>query len=466
MPAPHSEQSHSPVLVWTIVASQFTPPFMFSGVAVALPTLGADLSAGAVALGLMETLFLGGGLAFLLPIGRLADVTDKRTLYKYGLLAFGMSSLMLATLSWMPLMLLLRFCQGITSAIFATTGPAILADVVPPAKRGRVYGASLGVVYAGLTLGPVVAGLIIPQFGWRGVFLCGALMLLCGFALTHSLLPSSWRNPDRLTVHIPSASWMASAVLLFVASSATIRTLWVGIAFFGLGVGATFRFVRLQLQLTVPFLDLRALHVHHVLRDALMTQLLLYLNAFASIFLLSLYTQVTLGCSPQQSGQVLATGTVLMAAMAPLAGRMADRIHPTVLSSIGCTVVFVSACMATQFRDTTDIKYVIAMLAVQGLGFALFSSPNMTTIMGSVPPQSVSLASALGAKARSIGMVSGMLVTGLMFSLHYGHEPVATHPERLVDTLLPIYWVLTGTSALAVVFSLWTLRKQAARAAR
>lgn len=459
---PQSEYQHSPAVVWTIVASQFTPPFMFSGVAVALPTLGADLHAGAVSLGLMETLFLGGGLAFLLPIGRLADVTDKRTLYKYGLFAFGISSLILSTLSWMPLMLLLRFCQGLTSAIFATTGPAILADIVPPARRGRVFGVSLGMVYAGLSLGPIVAGEIIPVFGWRGVFLCGAILLLCGFALTHRLLPSAWRKPERSSVHIPSASWMATAVLLFVASSATMRTLWLGTVFFCLGSAAVVRFVRLQSQLATPFLDLQALRVHHVLRDALTTQLLLYLNAFASIFLLSLFTQVTLGCTPRQSGQVLATGTVLMAAIAPLAGRLADKIRPTTLSSSGCALVFVSACMATRFNETTDITYVITMLAVQGLGYALFSSPNMTTIMGSVPPESLSMASALGAKARSIGMVTGMLITGLLFSLNYGQETVTAHPERLVDTVLPVYWVLVGTSALAFGFSCWTIHQNRA----
>ena len=122
------------LLTWVIIASQFAPPFMFSGVAIALPSMGTELNAGARALGLVETLFLAGSLAFLLPVGRLADAGDKRTLYKFGMLGFGMSSIAIAMLSSVPVILLVRFLQGISSAIFAATGPAILAEIVPDRK--------------------------------------------------------------------------------------------------------------------------------------------------------------------------------------------------------------------------------------------------------------------------------------------------------------------------------------------
>src|SRR5690606_12286897 len=117
-----------------------------------------ELDAGAVSLGLVETLYLAGSLAFLLPIGRLADATDKRFLYKWGLLAFSLLSLLIAALSSVPAILVVRFLQGVTSALFAVTGAAILADIVPAPQRGRAFGASIGAIYTGLTLGPLAAG--------------------------------------------------------------------------------------------------------------------------------------------------------------------------------------------------------------------------------------------------------------------------------------------------------------------
>src|SRR5687767_8227829 len=166
---------------------------MFAGVAVALPAMGEELHAGATSLGLVETLFLAGSLAFLLPIGRLADASDKRTIYKFGLLAFALSSLLISRLTSMPAILVVRFFQGITSAIFGATAFAIIADVVPVERRGRIFGASTGMIYAGLTLGPIIAGYLIDVASWRAVFVVGAAPLLIGCAVIHVLLPSSWR---------------------------------------------------------------------------------------------------------------------------------------------------------------------------------------------------------------------------------------------------------------------------------
>src|SRR3954451_20817434 len=82
------------LLVPAIAASQFAGPFMVSGVAVALPALGADLNAGATALSLVETLFLAASVALLLPIGRLGDAADKVALYKTGIVAFAVASIL------------------------------------------------------------------------------------------------------------------------------------------------------------------------------------------------------------------------------------------------------------------------------------------------------------------------------------------------------------------------------------
>src|SRR5690606_6767043 len=112
----------------------------------ALPRLGAELGASATALSLVESLFLAGSAALLIPMGRLADAGDKRSLFKLGLLSFGLTTLALALTSWMPLLLGLRFLQGVASSLVAATGPALLADLVPAERRGRVYGLSIGSV--------------------------------------------------------------------------------------------------------------------------------------------------------------------------------------------------------------------------------------------------------------------------------------------------------------------------------
>ncbi len=455
------------LLVFALIASQFGPPFMFSGVAVGLPALGAELEAGAVSLGLVETLYLAGSLAFLLPIGRLADASDKRSLYKWGLLAFGLCSLLIATLSWVPAILAVRFLQGVTSAIFAVTGTAILADIVPAPQRGRAFGASIGAIYTGLTLGPLAAGWLTEAFGWRAIFIGGAALILAGFAVISALLPAAWRRPTR-PFDLSSATLLAATILSLVAGVVTLRQGALGPALLALGLLLAAAFVRWQRRLEArgadPLIAFGWLAAQRDLAVALLTQAMLYTNAFSSIFLFSLYLQVSLGHSADTSGQALAIGSAVMAVVAPFAGRLADRFRPQSLTAVGAGAVFGSALAALTLDATTALPRVIAVLALQSLGFALFSSPNVTLIMNSVDPSATSLASALAAKARSIGMVTGMLLTSLLISLTLGDDPVERHPFALIGTMTTAFTVLAVVTGAAFLICLSARSRRPRRA--
>ncbi len=445
-------QQNPRLLSRAIITSQFAPPFMFSGVAVALPSLGADLGMGATALGLVETLFLAGSLAFLLPLGRLADATDKRTLYKLGMLSFGLTSILTGLLSSPPAILIVRFAQGVTSAVLAGNGPAQLTDIVPPQHRGRAYGSSIGAIYAGLTLGPIVAGFVVEHTSWRGVFLVGGALLLLGVVLIHRLLDSRWQKTNE-RLHVPSTALIVTSVLFLVAGSASLRVPLVAYACFAAGVACAGVFVLVQTRMQRPLLDVGALVQNGELSRALLAQVLLYINAFSSVFLLSIYMQVSLGQSTTRAGQVLATGSVLMAAAAPIAGRLADRYSARWIAAGGVLLVLLSAIAAARLDQRSGSSAVIAVLAVQGLGFALFSSPNMTIIMRSVPATALSMASALSAKARSLGIVFGMLAAGTAISLRLGDDPVQNHPLAFVAIMSSVFLVLTALSALALLVS-------------
>lgn len=448
------EKRRPGLLVPAIAASQFAPPFMISGVAVALPAIGTDLSAGATSLGLVETLFLAGSVAMLLPAGRLADASDKATLYKLGLAAFGVSSLLVGVVSSMPLILLLRFLQGATSALIAVAAPALLADIVPPERRGRAYGAMLASIYAGLTLGPIGAGLLIDAWGWRAVFLAGGAALVAVYGVTQLMLPSSWRRPPPKAVHLPSTLLVTAAMLLLVLGSASLRAGPLGYAAIAAGLIVAVLFVLWQRRLDEPLLNVEVLMRNTVLRNALLVQCLLYTNAFCSVFMLSIYMQVALGRSAQVSGQILAVGTILMAGIAPVAGILADRYRAGVIATGGVAIVIVAALIATSLDAGSSLLRVALMLAVQGLGFAFFSSPNMAIVMNSVPANRASIASALSAKSRSLGMLAGMAIAAALISIHLGNEPVHRDPARFTATMTTAFWILAALTAAALAVGL------------
>ncbi len=444
------------LLVPAIVASQLGPPFMFSGVAVALPRMGAELSASATMLGLVETIFLAASLAFLLPVGRLADASDKNTLYLVGLGVFAASSITIGCLSSIPAIIALRFVQGAASAITAATGPAILADVVPPEKRGRAYGSSIGAIYAGLTLGPIVAGVLVEHWGWRAPFFAGAVVILIGGLVVRSLLPTRWRKPEGVASYAPSALLVMLTILALTAGTALVRRGVLGYALTAAGFAIAIAFVLRERKLEAPLLDVRALWANGPLRSALLVQLLLYVNAFCSVFLMSLYLQSVLHETPQVAGRVIAVGSVLMALVAPFSGALADRVRPELLATAGVLAILGSSLLGTTLHDGSSLYFVAGLLALQGFGFALFSSPNMTIIMGSVARTEVSMASALGAKARSLGMLSGMLLTATLISLTLGDRTVAEAPSRMIAVVHTAFVALAVATAIALLVSLAT----------
>jgi MFS family permease len=91
------------------------------------------------------------------------------------------------------------------------------------------------------------------------------------------------------------------------------------------------------------------------------------------------------------------------------------------------------------------------VLAVQGLGFGVFSAPNMTVIMSSVSTDATSMASALGAKARYLGMLCGMLVTAVLISINIGNDPVDQHPIRFIGIMVTAFSMLAILTAVALV---------------
>jgi MFS family permease len=440
-------------LVRSIVFAQFGPAFMFSGVAIALPHMGKELSMSATSLGLVETAFIASSTAFLLPAGRLVDIAARGAIFRWGLAAFGVLSLLLGFVHHGWVVLLLRVLQGLAAALCTAAGPALLMDLVPFERRGRIFGAMLGMAYAGLALGPFTAGWIINQFGWRSVFYVGGVwILLCGIP-AFVQIKEKWRRPTA-GMHWPSVLLIVLGMTsVVVAVSADERNQsswpWVAAALALLG-----GFVVWQRRLNNPLLDLRELRVNAALRAALIVQLLLYLNAYCSFFLLSLFLQVSKGMAAPSAGLWLATGAVVMAVIAPSAGRLADRMRPQRVAGLGVVSVLASSVLGYQLGANSPAWHVGLILGVQGLGFGLFSSPNLSLILGSLPRAKSGFASALAAQSRGIGMFTGMAVTSALIASQFGARAVDEDAAGVISVVQQAYVVLLVTSSLALLFAI------------
>src|SRR5690606_24398193 len=147
--------------------------------------------------------------------------------------------------------------------------------------------------------------------------------------------------------------------------------------------------------------------------------LLNYAATFGVTFFLSLYLQYVKGLSPRDAGMILMIQPIMQAVFSPLCGRLADRFSAAGVATIGMGLCRCAAGLtgATSITATTSMTLIMVMLAVLGLGFALFSSPNVSVIMGSVAPRYLGVASGLNSTMRTLGMMTSMTVITITFSI-------------------------------------------------
>jgi MFS family permease len=348
-------------------------------------------------------------------------------------------------------MLAVRVLQGACASLVAATNMAILTENVPRERLGRAMGLNIGAVYVGLAAGPFVGGTITTSLGWRWVFALSGLLSLVAAAMAVVGVP---RRPawPRLAFDWPGALTSASGLGLLIVGSALVGE--SSLAWWLIGGGAVLLvvFVLIERAAPSPLVSLDVLTGRVELLRALTVQFLAYAGAMGTSFLFSIYLQVSLGWTAREAGWLLVISPVLMALLAPLAGRAADRMRPQLLSALGATLIFVGTVAAWLVSVTPSMTLIVVNLVAHGLGFALFSSPNMTVIMGNAPSDRTAMASALSALMRGLGMVVAMIVITGFMSAHIGPEGVKA--PHAAAGLAATMW---GALGLISLLALWAL---------
>jgi MFS family permease len=180
-----------------------------------------------------------------------------------------------------------------------------------------------------------------------------------------------------------------------------------------------------------------------------------YCATFAVTFLLSLYLQHVKMMTPSHTGFVLVVEPLLQALFSPLAGRLSDRYEPRIISSIGMSLTVVGLAGLILTAADTPLYYIVICLALLGIGFAFFSSPNVNAIMSSVENKFYGIASATQATMRLVGQMLSMGIAMLVFAWIISDKSI-THENGalLIVSAKIIFGILAVTCILGVFASL------------
>ena len=366
-------------LIVATLAAFFTP-FMASAINIAIPSIGSEFSADVILLSWIPTAYLLAAAVFAVPFGRIADIYGMKKIFTRGIIIFTISSFLCAVSPSIISLILFRVLQGVGSAMIFVTGLAIITSVYPPGERGKAIGINIASVYIGLSLGPVLGGILTQYFGWRSLFIAVIPLGLLVLVLTIFKLKGEWAECRGESFDF-SGSIIYSVALVILIYGFSLLPSEIGIILVILGIIGIIGFAIFELRVKNPVFEVR-LFKNITFGFSSLAALINYSATFAVVFLLSLYLQYIKGLSPQFAGLILVSQPVVMAFTAPVAGRLSDKFSPGLIASIGMTITTISLFFLIFLSETTSYVYIILVLIILGVGLGLFSSPNTNAIMG------------------------------------------------------------------------------------
>jgi len=434
--------------------SPFLTTFMGSAINIALPSIGSEFQMNAVFLGWVATAYILASATCLLPFGRLADIYGRKRVLTYGIFTFTIASLLLAFAPSATVLIALRVLQGIGGAMIFTTGIAILTSVFPTGERGKALGINAAATYLGLSLGPVLGGLLTQHFGWQSIFLTVVPLGATIIALIFTKLKGEWAEARGekfdLTGSVIYGLALTGVIYGFSQLPAKLG-IWLTI----IGASGIFAFIQREAKAGSPLLDINLFKKNRVFAFSNLAVLLNYSAAYAVSFLLSLYLQYIKGLSPQSAGLTLVAMPIVQAGFSPVAGRLSDRIEPRILASVGMGLITIGLSLFIFLGQNTSLGFITASLILIGLGFGFFASPNTNAVMSSVNQRFYGVASATLATMRQVGMSFSMGITMLLFAIYIGRVEITPeyHPLFLSSTKIA-FIIFTALCSVGIFASL------------
>ena len=434
--------------------TSFIGPFEASSVNIALPSMQTFFGLDVVSSSWIITAYLLSTAIFLLPAGSFVDTFGKVKMYKRGILLFGLVSLLCSFSTSGYMLIGLRFLQGLSAAFIQTTGTALLISIFEPHERGKILGINVAAVYVGLSVGPFLGGLLVQSFGWRSLFWVVGPLQLVAFVLIHYFYPkrSEELHPDK------SFDWTGTllyALFLggFVYGAGRLTTS-IGQVAILMSVILTILFIWYERRVVHPLLDINLYIKNRIFGYSNMAALINYASTFSLVFLMTFYLQRVRMLSPFEAGSILVIQPVFMAVCSPFVGHLSDKIEARILSTLGMLIAGSGLFSLSFISPTTPVWLLMVVFAFMGIGFALFSSPNMNTIMSSVGKNQLGVASGSAGTMRVVGQLVSMSISTLVITLmfHKG-DAKSVESDHFMQAMRVILYIGTAMSLVGIYFS-------------
>jgi EmrB/QacA subfamily drug resistance transporter len=384
---------------------------------VALPSIQRSLHASFSDLQWVVNAYALTLAALLLSAGSLADLFGRKRLFAIGLVIFTAASLTCG-LAQSPVMLnTSRAVQGIGGAIMLATSLALIAEAFRGPDRATAFAAYGAVIGAAVAIGPLVGGALTSGLGWRWIFFVNVPIGIGAVIITIRSVSES-RDPGATRVDWLGLVTFSSSLFLFVYALIQGNSDGWGsteiIACFAAAAALMIAFVIAEVRQERPMFDLALLR-RPAFAGASIVAFALSASMFSLFLYFTLYIQNVLGYSPFQAGLRFLPMTLLLFAVAPLAGRLTVKVPIRAILGAGLVLVAGALALMSGLTGTSSWTHLLPGFILGGIGIGLINPALAITAVGVVPHARSGMASGINNTCRQTGIATGIAALGAIF---------------------------------------------------
>jgi MFS family permease len=331
---------------------------------------------------------------------------------------------------------------------------AILTSVFQPGERGRAIGINITATYLGLSLGPVIGGLLTHYLGWRSIFAFLVPFGIISLILIQRKIKIEWAEAvgEKFDWRGSIIYGIALASFMWGFSKLPSSLGWICIII-ALLMAAVF--LIFENKVSNPVFDIRLIMRNRVFAFSGIAALINYSATSAIGFFISLYLQYLKGLDARTAGLIMISQPIAMTLLSPVAGKLSDKRNPGAIASIGMGITASGLILLCFITETTPDYFIVLLLLLMGIGFGLFSSPNSNAIMSSVEKRHLGVASGVVGTMRMVGQMMSMGIAMMLISLYIGKQTInpSTYPG-LISAMRTGFVIFSILSVLGIFASL------------
>ena len=446
-------------VVFVAFITSFFAVFLSNGVIIGVPAIAKDFAMNNVIQNWIPTILFLVVAIFTVPAGQISGKFGVKKSLLAGIAIFLIGSIGACLSFSTESFLIFRMVQGAGMAFLNVSAMAMVVHAVKPQNRGKALGFTVTGVYLATSLSPVICGFLVHNLGWRSIFYFVIPFLVLCIIIMILKIPQEWKTYEGQPIDkVGSILWGFGILTFIYGFTSLINTQGVILTIVGIIILCIFGAYELRQKSPVFNMNL---FKNSKFTSSNVAALCSYLAIMVVTTILNYHFQYVRGWNAQMAGLILIITPIIMAVMAPNAGKLSDRIHPQKLAAVGIGIAAVALAILTFLTGDTPLYIVVLAMVLQGIGMGLFSSPNMNAIMSSVPPKYAPTASASQATMRTIGQTMSLGLLTLIFAWVMGNLKLAPqYASMIVQASQTICLICTLACVLAIFASLVGIRSK------